>query len=248
MAEGGYRERLYAEYFATSGYSDRNPVDDESYETRGRILRQILRPYLPADRAAAILDVACGTGYAVELMIREGYSNVRGIDLSADQVLRAKERGLPVEQADAFDFLADVREQLDVVVAFDFIEHLRRDELFAFLDAARQSLRLGGRLIVKTPNASCLFGARSRYLDLTHEIAFTEKSLRAAFAAASLQTVAITGERIRPFTLKGWVRWVPANLVRLLWKAYLISELAEEGFSIPTEFNLIGVAERAPLT
>lgn len=246
MAEGGYRERLYAEYFATSGYSDRNPVDDENYEARGRGLRQLLRPYLPANRAAAIVDVACGTGYVVEMLIHEGYTNVRGIDLSPDQVARAKERGLPVEQIDAFDFFAGVREKLDLVVAFDFIEHLYRDELFAFLDAVRESLRPGGRLIVKTPNASSPFGTRSRYLDLTHEIAFTEKSLRAAFGAARLTTVALTGERIRPFTLRAWIRWVPANLVRLLWKAYLISELAEEGFSIPTEFNLIGVAERVP--
>jgi hypothetical protein len=149
-----------------------------------------------------------------------------------------------VVEADVFDYLTGVDETLDAIVASDFIEHLDRNELFDFLELASRALRPGGRLVVKTPNASCLFAARSRYLDLTHELVFTEKSLRAAFAASGLRPLVVTGERVRPFTVKGWIRWVPAQAVRLLWKAYLISELSEEGFGIPTEFNLIAVAER----
>jgi 2-polyprenyl-3-methyl-5-hydroxy-6-metoxy-1,4-benzoquinol methylase len=244
MAGRGYRSRLYAEYFSSSGYDRSNPADDEGFRSHGRVLRQIILPHLPAKRDAAIVDVACGIGYTVEILQHEGYTNVRGLDLSPAQVSRATARGLPVAEADAFAFLGGVRDELDVILAFDFIEHLDRDELFAFLDAVRVALRPGGRLIVKTPNASCLFGSRSRYVDLTHEIVFTEKSLRAAFAASDLLPLVVAGERIRPFTLGGWVRWAPAKAVRLAWKAYLIAELAGEGFSIPTEFNLVGVAER----
>ena len=54
--------------------------------------------------------------------------------------------------------------------------------------------------------------------------------------------IVVTGERIKPCTVKGWIRYGPARAVRALWKAYLIAELGEEGVSIPTEFNLIGVA------
>jgi len=239
-----YRAKLYPSYFSSSGYDRLNATDDAGYKRHARVLRQILLPHLPTSRDAEILDVACGIGYVVEMLREAGYSNTRGIDISTTQVEVAKARGLPVVQADVFEYLADVDETLDAIVAFDFIEHLDRDELLDFLEQALHSLRPGGRLIVKTPNASCLFGARSRYVDLTHELVFTEKSLRAAFTASGLRPLSVTGERVRPVTVKGWIRWVPAVVVRSLWKAYLIAELAEEGFGIPTEFNLIGVAER----
>lgn len=239
-----YRAKLYPTYFSSSGYARLNAANDEGFERHGRVLRQILLPHMPTSRDAQILDVACGIGYAVEMLRNAGYSNVRGIDVSASQVEVAAARGLPVIHADVFDYLGNLDESLDAIIASDFIEHLDRNELFEFLESALQSLSPGGRLIVKTPNASCLFGARSRYLDLTHELVFTEKSLRAAFTASGLTPLVVTGERIRPFTVKGWIRWLPATVVRTLWKAYLIAELAEEGFGIPTEFNLIGVAER----
>lgn len=238
-----YRAKLYPSYFSSSGYERLNPADDAGYKRHGRVLRQILLPHLPSSRDAAILDIACGIGYAVEMLLEEGYRNVHGIDVSAEQVQVASARGLPITEADAFEHLEEV-DDLDAVIAFDFIEHLDKNELLRFLELVAAALKPGGRLIVKTPNASCLFGVRSRYLDLTHELIFTEKSLRAAFTASGLHPSVVTGERIRPFTVKGWIRWLPATAVRLFWKAYLIAELAEEGFGIPTEFNLIGVAER----
>jgi 2-polyprenyl-3-methyl-5-hydroxy-6-metoxy-1,4-benzoquinol methylase len=238
-----YRAKLYPSYFSSSGYERLNAADDAGYKRHGRVLRQILLPHLPATQEAAILDVACGIGYAVEMLLQAGYTNVHGIDLSAEQVQVASARGLPITEADVFEHLEEA-DDLDVVIAFDFIEHLDKNELLRFLDLVQTALRPGGRVIVKTPNASCLFGARSRYVDLTHELIFTEKSLRAAFATSGLNPLLVTGERVRPSTVRGWVRWLPAKVVRLLWTGYLIAELSEEGFDIPTEFNLIGVAER----
>lgn len=191
-----------------------------------------------------VLDVACGIGYTVEMLLRQGYNNVKGIDISPEQVAVALKRDLPVVEANVLDHLASTPNAYDAIIAFDFVEHLDRNELFRFLDAAGAALRPSGRLIVKTLNASSPFGARTRYSDLTHELSFTEKSLRSAFHVAGLQPVLVTGESYKPFTLKGWIRWLPARAVRAAWKAYLIAELAEEGLSIPTAFNLLGVAER----
>jgi 2-polyprenyl-3-methyl-5-hydroxy-6-metoxy-1,4-benzoquinol methylase len=243
MTTRDYRTRLYESYFSTS-YGQANSPDDAGYRSAGRGLAQLVLPYLPTNRDADIVDAACGIGYAVEMLRNAGYKRVKGIDVSSEQVAVAKKRGLPVSQADVFEYLADSRDSCDVVLALDFIEHLDRDELLAFLDLVSKALRPRGRLVVKTPNASSLFGARTRYHDLTHEQSFTEKSLRSVFPVCGLRPILITGERLRPFTVKGWIRWAPAKTVRLLWKAYLIAELGPEGFSIPTEFNLLAVAER----
>jgi cyclopropane fatty-acyl-phospholipid synthase-like methyltransferase len=235
---------VYATYFSAS-YAEVNPITDEGYQHQERVLRRALLPYLPTSRTAAILDVGCGVGYAVNMLLRAGYARTRGIDISPEQVEVARRRGLPVEEADAFAFLSNRHQEFDAILALDFIEHLDRDEVLSFFDLARAALRPGGRLIVRTANASSLLAGRSRYRDLTHEQVFTEHSLRAALQVCGFLPLVIRGDQYYPANWKGWVRKVFASGVRTLWKAYLIAELGlVEGRHIPTEFNLFGVAER----
>jgi SAM-dependent methyltransferase len=238
-----FRERAYASYF-THQFSSVNRIDDASYRDHGRILRALLLPHLPASREAEIVDVACGTGFALHALREAGYTRICGIDLSPEQVEIARGRGLPVERADLFPYLETRRGSLDAIVALDIVEHLDRDELLRFFDLSREALRPGGRLIAKTANANSLLGPRFRYLDFTHEIIFTERSLRAAFLAAGLYPVWIGGEKIKPFTLAAWLRLAVASAGRVLWRVYLVAELGREAVDIPLEFCLIGVAER----
>lgn len=238
-----FRERAYESYFSHT-YSSVNRVDDRAYRDNGRMLRDLLLPYLPANHDAEILDVACGVGYAVHALRSAGYSRARGIDLSPEQVEIAQRRGLPVERGDLFTALEGRPGSLDAVIALDILEHLDRDELLRLFDLCRETLRPGGRLIAKTANANSLLGPRFRYLDFTHEIIFTERSLRAAFLASGLHPVWIGGERVKPFTLFGWIRLAAAAAGRALWRAYLIAELGKEAVDIPLDFCLIGVAER----
>jgi SAM-dependent methyltransferase len=240
----GYRERVYARYYTTT--FSQNDVSDAGYDMRARILRQLMLPYLPESRDARILEVACGPGYALHALQTAGYKNVRGVDVSAQQVELARRRGLPAEEGDAFAYLSGERETFDAIIAFDFIEHLDRDELFRFFDLARVALKLGGRLFVRTANANSLLAARIRWIDLTHELSFTDHSLRAAFLTCDLHPVSIHGQSYVPFTLGGFARGLVAAVVRGLWKIYLIAELGREGLGLPTQVPLIGVAERRP--
>jgi 2-polyprenyl-3-methyl-5-hydroxy-6-metoxy-1,4-benzoquinol methylase len=238
-----YRQRIYARYFSTS-YSVVNRPTDADYEHHARALASVLGPYLPASRDAAIVDVACGIGYAVHMLRRRGYAQAYGVDISREQVDVAEARGLAVRHADAFEHLQGQRETCDAILALDFIEHLTKDEILKFFDLARAALRPLGSLIMKTPNASSLIGPRARYRDLTHELLFTEMSLREGLMTCGLDLTHCVGESIRPFTAGGWARWAVAGLGRAMWKTYLIAELGREGFHIPTSYNLIAVARR----
>lgn len=197
---GRFRERLYGAYYSTT-FARANPATDADYRMRARILRQALLPHLPASRDARLLDLACGNGYAVHMLREAGYTNVRGVDLSGEQVALARRRGLPVEEGDAFRTLEGESASCDAILALDFIEHLDRDELLAFFDLARKALRPGGRLVVKTANANSPIATRLRWGDLTHEQLFTENSLRAAFQVCALKPLFIGGQRYRPFTV-----------------------------------------------
>ncbi|MDQ7842946.1 MAG: methyltransferase domain-containing protein [Armatimonadota bacterium] len=238
-----YRERIYRRYFSSS-YGEDNPLHGAAYEARLTALRDHLLRWIPAHRDSRIVDLGCGIGYAVDMLARQGYRQVEGIDVSEEQVALAQARGLPVRKADAFDFLAPRREQFDAILALDVIEHFDRDELLRFLDLVAAALKPGGRVIVKTPNANAPTAARARFRDLTHELIFTEHSLRTGFAVAGLRTLSVFGERIRPATTAGLIRWLLGSVTRLAWRLLLIGELGREALRIPVEFNLIAVAEK----
>ena len=48
--------------------------------------------HMPADRDARILVVSCGPGYLVNMLRRQGYRNVLGIDSDASKVEYARRR------------------------------------------------------------------------------------------------------------------------------------------------------------
>lgn len=109
-------------------------------------------------KSSKILDIGCGTGrHAIELAQR-GYS-VTGVDLSASQLDKAKEKAK--QQGVEVDFqLQDARDlsfvdQFDLVImlcegAFPLME---TDEMnFQILENAAKSLRSEGKLIFTTLN------------------------------------------------------------------------------------------------
>ena len=239
----GFRERIYARYFTTT-YGGTSPSDEAAFALAVPALADLLLPHLPPSRDAFIVDAACGIGYALAMLQRAGYSRAVGIDLSEEQVEVARSKGMPVERAEAIAWLTARPGQLDAVLALDFAEHLTRDELLAFLDACRTALKPGGRVVIKTPNALSPLASRFRWRDLTHELVYSEHSLRQAFLTCDLAPVAIVGERFKPLTLKARVRGWVAGAMRALWRLYLVAELGSEDLRTPLEFNLIAVAEK----
>jgi 2-polyprenyl-3-methyl-5-hydroxy-6-metoxy-1,4-benzoquinol methylase len=239
-----YRSRIYERYYETS-YGAVNAVTEAGIRNAARGLRSEFGRWLPADRGARILDAACGVGYALMMLKDAGYTNVHGVDVSPDQVQNARKLGLAVEQGDVLGTLRAQPAHWDCILGIDFIEHLTKDELMEFLDVARAALAPGGRLIVRTPNANSPIGPRSRYRDLTHELIFTEQSLREAFLTCGLRPVAIVGGKVRPFTALGWARGLVTDAFKLIWRAWMVAELGREGQEMPLELNLVGVAEPA---
>ena len=71
---------------------DRQMLDNLGYTAPGTIAA-ILSEHLP-DTRASILDIGCGTGLTCRLLTQRGFSKLDGIDLSADMLGVARERGI----------------------------------------------------------------------------------------------------------------------------------------------------------
>ncbi|GIW56227.1 MAG: hypothetical protein KatS3mg082_2631 [Nitrospiraceae bacterium] len=147
-----------------------------------------LRGWLPTARDAAIADLACGQGRFLHWLKSLGYTNLSGVDISADQVALARQVVPSVEKADALGWLAQHPERFDCLIGLDIVEHFTRDEAVRFLELCFVALKPSGRLILQTPNADSPFGLQHRYNDISHEWAFNVNQLtrllrRAGFTA-----------------------------------------------------------------
>jgi SAM-dependent methyltransferase len=177
-ADREYRDRIYATY-VTAQPDAAVPQSLNDLAPRLPYLRKLIREHFPADRDASVLDLGCGHGALLHVARTMGYLKLRGVDASPAQVAAAERLGISgVTYGDAFATVSiEPDGSQDVIVSFDLIEHLDRDELFAFAREVRRALRPQGRWIIHTVNAeSPLFG-RIRYGDITHEMAFTRASI-----------------------------------------------------------------------
>ena len=176
-----FRSRLYEAYSTTHAGT--------ANESAGEIaFRRSILPRLPIRREAAIVDLGCGQGRLVRQLLRHGYQNSRGIDISPEQVELAHAAG--ITQVELGDYREGFRSNsLDVVTATDFFEHLTKIEVLEALDRVYDSLRPGGILILRVPNSVSPFGGNYRYGDITHETSFTARSLSQLGAAARFENV-----------------------------------------------------------
>ena len=206
-----WRQRLYESYVSTGqsaskvSKSSRLDVADFPYYKR-------LLPLLRGNKSSEIADLGCGHGALLYCLRQWGYSNLSGVDVSAEQVKEAHRLGVvEVEAGDLLEWLKKQAVRLDVVFLMDVAEHMMRQELFDLLDAILVSLREGGQLIMHVPNASGLFGMSVRYGDLTHENAFTPRSVAQGLSACGFTEIEVRED-------KPVVHNVKSSMRRMLWE------------------------------
>lgn len=149
---------------------------------------------LPKDKNIKILELGPGIGEFMQFLKNEGYSNIKGVDGSNEVVRHCQSLGLNVSCcAEISSFFNDPTERnYDLVVANDILEHFSKEELWKLLGSVKKSLKQGGCLVGRVPNASsCFLGSHTRYLDFTHELSFTEHSLKQILCAWGFTQVGV---------------------------------------------------------
>jgi len=219
-----YRKRVYDAY-VSAHFQYFHSLLPEEYEHLRKAYHRRFLPFLPKDKDAGIIDLACGAGHFLYFLQKEGYSRARGIDLNQEQVDDARQMGVTnLEVRDLWQVLTTSREEFDFISANDIIEHLKKDEVLEFLDLVYAALKPGGRALIRTPNAASLFGARQSFVDFTHETAFTPKSLAQVFRVCGFEGVQVYGEEPVVLTLSSGIRTLLWYLLKGLIKAYLAIE------------------------
>jgi O-antigen chain-terminating methyltransferase len=116
-----------------------------------------------------VLDIGCGRGEFLEMM-REAGISASGVDSSEESVAICRHKGLEVQAADLFSYLADLPEaSLDGIFCAQVVEHLPAGRLPEMIQLCASRLARHGVIAVETPNPECLaIFATHFYLDPTH--------------------------------------------------------------------------------
>ncbi|HEX7115487.1 MAG TPA: class I SAM-dependent methyltransferase [Steroidobacter sp.] len=187
------------------------PEDIEAgYRSFAAYYRANYLPHLPQERAVRILVISCGPGYLVNVLKEAGYTSVIGIDSDPAKVEHARKHNLPCETAEAFPYLEGRREEFDVIIPEQELNHLTHEETIEFLSLCHAALKPGGRVIVYAMNgANPLVGSENLAHNIDHFYLVTEYSLRQLLELAGFRNV-------RAFALKLYVFWKnPLNYVGL---------------------------------
>ena len=150
---------------------------EERYRGSRALVKQRQEAYLPFIQPlkelypeCPVLDIGCGRGEWLELMIEKGFQ-AKGVDLDEGMLASCIALGLPAEQGEALATLKALPENSHAVVTgFHFAEHIPFPVLKDIVAEVARVLRPAGLLILETPNAENLVvGTNNFYLDPTHE-------------------------------------------------------------------------------
>lgn len=174
--------------------------------------------HLPASRETCFLDIGPGYGEFIELLQRQGYRSIHAVDISPEvaEFCNGVVPASTLAVADTTAYLLSRPGAFDVISMFHILEHVPKAESLALLTAVHAALRPGGRLIIEVPNmANPVIGMNVRYADFTHEVGFTELSLRYVLEMSGFS-------QVQPFeTALSPDRWerAPQRLVKLLFES-----------------------------
>lgn len=169
---------------------DRLAASEEScfwFQGRNDLLAWALGKYF--GRASSLLEVGCGTGYALAALARANPSmSLCGVDLFYSGLQAAVKRAPQAEllQADANHL--PFEDEFDLVCALDSLEHFPDDR--AVLSQINQAARMGGGLLITVPQHPWLWSVRDEYA--RHQRRYTRAEMLAKLEQAGFQAQLVT--------------------------------------------------------
>lgn len=135
-----------------------------------------------------VLEVGFGNGGFLKFCASMQW-DVTGTEVNPELITIARAAGYDVMGAEKIrEFSSGM---FDLVVAFDVLEHIPKDELTPFLSEIRRILKQDGRFIARFPNGDSPFGLVYQNGDITHITSIGNIMIRHVFATADLEPIFI---------------------------------------------------------
>jgi len=158
--------------------------------------------YFPLDKDACIWEIDPGFAAMLNLLHTKcGYTNVNAVDISPEVVDFCSQL-MPqstkwTDGTARFPEAQRGKHDLIIIMMFDVLEHVPKEEVVPFLMATRETLKLKGKILAEVPNcAHPLTGRYHRYHDITHTVGFSDQSLAFVMCTAGFSSVSIYPRKV----------------------------------------------------
>jgi 2-polyprenyl-3-methyl-5-hydroxy-6-metoxy-1,4-benzoquinol methylase len=204
-------------------------INPKTKDKKKQWLRHNYQNIIPKDLNIEILEVGPGYGELLELLIQDmEYKKVLGVDISSE-VVDFCNRVIPGSAellGEGYTFFDDNRSRFDCIIMLHVLEHIPKNQTVAFLVALFGSLKPGGLIIIEVPNmANPLVGLNFRYADFTHEVGFTDASLKYVLRKAGFSDISIHSSKVPTVSFARKVQYILqiiiGQLISLVLKIYM---------------------------
>ena len=111
-----------------------------------------------------ILEVGCGRGRFIQMLQKNGKTEIEGIELNENAAVRAQKIGLKIKNLDLKNMTNKFGSQYDAICSFQVLEHVSNPK--DFLSYICKLLKQGGKLILGLPNADSFLKYQFNILDM----------------------------------------------------------------------------------
>jgi SAM-dependent methyltransferase len=152
------------------------------------------------DRAAAhlgekdgLVDIGCGSGFVLEVAMQHGWTDVRGVEPSADAIAKAAPGIGPLIVQDMMRPGLFPDQSVSVVTLFQVLDHL--PDPLGVLRACHQILRPGGVILAFNHNVTAwsarVLGEKSPIIDVEHTYLYSPETMRRLFTEAGFEVLSV---------------------------------------------------------
>jgi len=172
-----------------------------------------------------ILDVGCGTGANLEMLLQFG--TAEGVDVSDDALEFCRQKGLNAQKGLA-ETLPFADETFDLTTALDVVEHL--DDDVAGLKEMYRVTKKGGYSLIFVPAFMWLWGVQDDISN--HRIRYTKRQI--------VERLEKAGYAIERATYANWTFFAPILTGRTLMKLTGIKPVSENNVNVSALNGIFG--------
>ncbi|MSU58485.1 MAG: class I SAM-dependent methyltransferase [Pedosphaera sp.] len=190
---------------------------------------RLVLPWLPADHARPVAELACGHGSFLHWLKTKNFSAIAGVDSSPPQIALARQTGAPVDEDDVNRWLArQTKNHFGALVAIDLVEHLAKDEFMVLLRGAHTALAPGGSLILRLPNGDSPFVGMNLFNDITHVWTYTPNCLNSLAQMHGFKRAEFADEGAEAIRDQRWLKVPLAKLSAGILRALIQAATREK--------------------
>jgi SAM-dependent methyltransferase len=184
--------------------------------------KKIKKIFNSFNRDAKILDVGCGYGWGMDVLRKNGFKNVVGVEINNNIIENNLKNGFKCYSPDDL-FKNFKNKKFEVILMSHIVEHFNPNDLRMFLNKYLSFLNENGSLIIATPLMTKFF-----YVDFDHikpydptgmSMFFSEGSQLQFYSGFNMELENLYFRR-SPFKLKNWrslyIKKGPIPIIRRL--------------------------------